>query len=279
MPEKWGQHFLIRQSFVDQMLETAQISTDDRVLEIGPGKGMLTRALLARQARVTAIEVDPVLYGFLKKHFARDVSLLLLHRDVLECDREFLANLYPNPYKVVANLPYSIATPIFFKLLELRPWLQTITVMIQKEVAQRICATIKKRSFYGVLSLVAELGFERRLAFSIPPTAFSPIPKVESAVVHLVPKPRLFSAKEEQIFLKWIQRVFNQRRKTLLNNLQRCCPTEFKRHEIYLKEKYAQKRAETLTLQELIDLFQLLFQAEGQLPLTGTSNHKKAISQ
>ena len=278
MAKKWGQHFLIRQFYIDQLLETAQVACDDCILEIGPGKGILTRALLTRQARVTAIEVDPNLYCVLREQLAREKALLLLNLDILQCEMEFLENLYPNTYKVVANLPYNITTPIFFRFLKLRPCLHSITVMMQKEVAQRICATVKERAFYGVLSLVAEFGFERVLAFSIPPNAFSPVPKVDSAVVQLIPKPRLFSAEMEQTFFKWIQQVFNHRRKTLLNNLQRCCPTEFKHHESYLREKYAKKRAETLTLPELIDLFQRLFHRGGVPPLSSISKQENAVS-
>ena len=270
MAKKWGQHFLIRRSYVDQLLDTAQVASNDCILEIGPGKGILTHALLARQAKVTAIEVDPNLYCFLRKQFIREKALFLFNRDFLECEKEFLANLYPNAYKVVSNLPYNIATPVFFKLLELRHCLQSITVMMQKEVALRICATVKERAFYGVLSVVAELGFERKLSFSIPPNAFNPVPKVDSAVVYLIPKPGRISAEEERSFLKWVRLVFNQRRKTLLNNLQRCCPEEFKRHEFYLRNKYAKKRAETLTLQELTDLFQLLFHPSGIPPSDST---------
>ena len=270
MAKKWGQHFLIRQSYVDQLLETAQVASNDCILEIGPGKGILTRALLARQATVTAIEVDPYLYSFLSEQFIREKAFFLFNRDFIECEMEFLANLYPSAYKVVSNLPYNIATPVFFKLLELRHCLQSITVMMQKEVALRICATVNERAFYGVLSVVAELGFERKLSFSIPPSAFYPVPKVDSAVVCLIPKPGRIPTEEERFFLKWVHLVFNHRRKTLLNNLQRCCPEEFKKHEFYLRKKYAKKRAETLTLQELMDLFQLLFHPTGLPPSDST---------
>ncbi len=258
MPKKWGQHFLIRQRYIDQLLEVAHVSPEDNILEIGPGKGGLTSALLHQKSHVTAVEIDPDLYQFLTNRFLEEARLSLIQQDILQCDPAFLATLYPHPYKVVANLPYNISAPIFFKLLDVRQHLKSITVMVQKEVAQRLCATVKERKSYGVLSIAAEIGFERQWAFSIPPSAFSPPPKVDSAVVHLTPKPGLLSEEEEGIFLKWIQMIFNQRRKTLLNNLQRCAPNEFAVHQTQLKKRYAQKRAETLTLEELIALFHFM---------------------
>lgn len=262
MSKKWGQHFLIRGKYIDRLLKTAQVSEGDRILEIGPGTGILTKALLRQKSWVTAIEIDPKLYHFLTQHFCQEERLVLLQQDILRCDPQVLEKIHPPPYKVVANLPYNIATPIFFKLLELRDFLQSITVMVQKEVAKRICATVAERASYGALAIAAEIGFERKLAFSLPPSAFSPPPKVDSAVVHLIPKPNVLAREEERLFLKWSHCLFNQRRKTLLKNLQRCCPQEFQRDEKHLRAQYAQKRAETLTTSELIELYHTLFHSK-----------------
>ncbi|MBF0276724.1 MAG: ribosomal RNA small subunit methyltransferase A [SAR324 cluster bacterium] len=258
MPKKWGQHFLIQQQYVDRLVQAAHISEEDNILEIGPGRGDLTRALLKKKILVTAIEVDSDLVKLLTRHFAGEDRFTLIHQDILQCENSILKAIFPNPYKVVANLPYNISAPIFYKLFEIRRHLKSITVMVQKEVALRICAGVTERKSYGVLSIAAEIGFERTLVSSIPPSAFSPPPKVESAIVHLTPKPRVFSGEEEPLFLKWIQAIFNQRRKTLLNNLQRCSPDAFTMKEARLREKYSQKRAETLNAHELIELFRFM---------------------
>ena len=259
MAKKWGQHFLIRPAYIEKILETAQVSEEDAVLEIGAGKGILTEGLLRQNAWVTALEIDSKLHHFLAKRFHQAPRLRLLQQDILRYDNHALSTIHPPPYKVVANLPYNIATPIFFKLLAIRASLQSITVMVQKEVAERICATVEERADYGVLAIAADVAFQRRMAFSVPPSAFSPPPKVESAVVHLLPKPNFWEPEKEQAFLKWVQCVFNQRRKTLLNNLQRCCPKEFERHHAHLKGKYEQKRTEALSPSELMELYCRLF--------------------
>ncbi len=258
MSKKWGQHFLIEPNYVDQMLHVAQVDEDDCILEIGPGQGILTEALLQKKSQVTAVEIDPKLYQQLSKKLSQQKKFTPVNQDVLQYTPQELISFYPEPYKIVANLPYNIATPLFFKLLELREHLLSITVMVQKEVAERICATVDSRKAYGVLSIAAEVGFERKLAFSIPPSAFAPPPKVDSAVVHLLPKAKVMPAEKEAVFLRWIQGLFNQRRKTLLNNLQRCTPLAFQTHKSYLEKRYAKQRAETLTLSEFMELFALI---------------------
>ncbi|MBF0288819.1 MAG: ribosomal RNA small subunit methyltransferase A [SAR324 cluster bacterium] len=258
MSKKWGQHFLIEPRYIDQMLDTAQVCETDCILEIGPGKGILTKAMLQKKSRVTAVEIDPKLYQDLSQQLSQQKKFTPVHHDILQYDSQELLSFYSGPFKIVANLPYNIATLLFFKLMELREHLISVTVMVQQEVAERICATIENRKAYGVLSIAAEIGFERKLAFSIPPSAFSPQPKVNSAVVHLVPKARVISTEKEISFLRWVQGLFNQRRKTLLNNLQRCTPLKFQAHQTYLIKRYDKQRAETLTLLEFIELFDLM---------------------
>ncbi len=256
--KKWGQHFLVQTQYVDRMLELAQIQADDHIVEVGPGKGILTRALLQKEAWVTSIEVDPDLFQSLSKRVQFSEKFVGIHRDILDFSNDELLQLHSLPYKVVANLPYNIATVIFFKLLEVRSHLTSITVMVQKEVAERLCATPKDGKAYGVLAIAAEVTFARQYGFTVPPSAFSPPPRVDSAVLTLIPKAPLFDATRESRFLQWVQQIFNQRRKTLLKNLQRCSPQRFPIHQEYLTEKYGSCRAETLSPQEFIDLFQLL---------------------
>lgn len=259
MPKKWGQHFLILPQIIENTLKTAHVQATDSILEIGPGKGILTHAMLQEQARVTAIEIDPNLAHYLRQEFSQGQQFTLIEQDILKIASSELESLFPNKFKVVANLPYNIATAIFFKLLETRHTLTSITIMVQKEVAERICATVEQRKAYGVLAIAAELAFERHYAFTIPPEAFSPPPKVDSAVIHLLPKAPLFATAREQHFLKWIQCLFNQRRKTLMNNLRRCSPDSFETHKSLLEDQFSNQRVETLSLEQLLELFNLCY--------------------
>jgi len=268
MSRKWGQHFLSQSHYVEKILTTAQVKEGDAILEIGPGTGILTKSLLRQKADVTAIEIDPKLCQKLSQQVEqqepfigtteRPSAFRLIEQDVLTLTPQQLVSLYPSPFKVIANLPYNISTPIFFKLLTFREHLQSITVMVQKEVAERICANVSDGKNYGVLSIAANIGFHRNYSFTVPPSAFTPPPKVDSAVIHLVPKTNILSPEKEILFLKWIQCVFNQRRKTLLNNLRRCSPSSFSAYREKLTRQYSQRRSETLTLEEFIDLFDLL---------------------
>lgn len=256
MPQKWGQHFLVRPIYIEKMLEVAEIQEGDKILEIGPGKGVLTRAMLNQGAKVTAVEVDPELAAYLNQDLVPNSNFTLVHQDILSLQNSDLQKLFDGPFKIVANLPYNIATAIFFKVLEIREQLSSVTIMVQKEVAERMCATTDQRKAYGALSVAADLTFEREYSFTIPPDAYAPPPKVDSAVVHLHPKPMHSIEKGEQIFLRWVQEMFNQRRKTLLNNLRRCSPEFFEAHKFSLTQEFESLRVETLSTHQLLDLFQ-----------------------
>ena len=141
MARKWGQHFLIRQGVVERMLKQAQIAAGDEVLEIGPGNGFLTRSLLRRGARVTSVEIDTRLCGELKKNFGNQEAFVLVESDVMQVDPNSLCPENPERSKLVANLPYQIATALLLRLLPFRNCWKSMTLMVQKEVADRICAT------------------------------------------------------------------------------------------------------------------------------------------
>ena len=150
--KKWGQNFLISQKVVESIVQAADVKNGDSILEIGPGLGILTRALLDRNSQVTAIEIDPELCVKLRKRFSKEERFTLLEKDVMELAPEDLANLIPAPAKVVANLPYNIATPLILRMLPVRKAWQSLTLMIQYEVAERICATPESGKAYGPLS-------------------------------------------------------------------------------------------------------------------------------
>ncbi|MBT90543.1 MAG: ribosomal RNA small subunit methyltransferase A [Deltaproteobacteria bacterium] len=259
MKRKWGQHFLVRERYVQRMIELAGVRAGDQVLEIGPGRGVLTRALLEIGAFVKAVEIDPTLQGFLQQEFAESSEFQLLYGDVLELPIE---ELLPSsqPARIVANLPYNVATAIFFHLLPWREYWTSWTLMVQYEVAQRICATAEGGKSFGTLSLAGSLGFERKLAFEVPPDAFAPPPKVNSAVVHLRPRKSGWSKEQEQNFLVFVRRLFQQRRKTLIGNLKKQFPNWFQQERESLGEQYLKLRPESLEFEDWRKLYEQFYE-------------------
>jgi 16S rRNA (adenine1518-N6/adenine1519-N6)-dimethyltransferase len=210
-----GQNFLFDRSILQSIVEVAGLSKKDTVVEIGPGPGSLTRLLAEKVKRVVAIEFDGKLFERLKQDLIgyRNVELVL--GDALKFPYEDIGE-----FKVVANIPYYITTPILFRLLDAKKHLKTMTLTIQKEVAQRIVAGPGGRD-YGVLSIMVQYQTNPELKFVIPKEAFRPAPKVDSAVVHIeiLEKPSVI-VKNEKIFARVIKTAFSQRRKTLSNSLK-----------------------------------------------------------
>lgn len=210
-----GQHFLFDPSILKRIIDVAGINHDDTVVEIGPGLGRLTRMLSQVASRVIAIEIDTYLYNRLKEELKDIDNILLIHGDALRFPYNYL-----EPFKVVANIPYYITTPIIFKLLEYRENLISMTVTIQKEVAQRIVAVPGTKD-YGVLSVIMQYYGEPSLKFIIPRGAFRPPPDVDSAVVRIdiLREPKV-KVMDEGIFFRVVKAAFGQRRKTLSNALK-----------------------------------------------------------
>ena len=254
MKRKWGQHFLVRERYVQRMIELAGVRAGDQVLEIGPGRGVLTRALLEIGTFVKAVEIDPTLQGFLRQEFAGSSQFQLLCGDALALPIEELLPASQSA-RIVANLPYNVATAIFFHLLPWREYWNSWTLMVQYEVAQRICATAEGGKSFGTLSLAGSLGFERKLAFEVPPDAFAPPPKVNSAVVHLWPRKSGWSQEQEQNFLEFVRRLFQQRRKTLVGNLKQQFPNWFQQERESLEEQYLKLRPENLEFEDWRKLY------------------------
>ncbi len=197
------------------MLECAQLTPEDTVVEIGPGRGVLTEGLLERVQRVIAVEIDPYLCKLLRSRFKNSANLELIEGDVLQFDFKAIER-----FKVVSNIPYNLTTPIIFKILEEGQGLQGIILMLQKEVAKRI-TSLKGCKDYGVLTLMVQYRSSSRLEFVVPREAFRPPPKVDSAVVSFSPLPRsAVKVCNEESFFKVIRTSFLQRRKTLANSLK-----------------------------------------------------------
>jgi 16S rRNA (adenine1518-N6/adenine1519-N6)-dimethyltransferase len=207
-----GQHFLVRKSVLESIAQAACANESPTLIEIGPGKGALTAQLLPRATKVIAIEIDPVLVHYLRGKFRDESRLALVESDVLKTDLSQWGDV-----AVVGNLPYYITSPILEKVLSLGKLLRRAVVLVQKEVAQRITASAGSRD-YGYLSVQTQFFAEPELLFTVPPAAFHPAPKVDSAVVRLLPRAAL-PGSDPGGFLRFAGQCFRHKRKTLRNNL------------------------------------------------------------
>lgn len=219
--KKYGQNFLIDTHVLDKIIRAAQIGADDFVVEIGPGIGTMTQYLAAAARQVTAIEIDKALIPILEETLEGYDNVTILNEDVLKVDIRSLVEEQNNgePIKVVANLPYYITTPIIMGLFESDVPLESVTVMVQKEVADRM-KTGPGSKDYGALSLAVQYYARPELIANVPPNCFMPRPGVGSAVIKLTRHEKPPVQVEDEAFLfQVIRAAFNQRRKTLVNSL------------------------------------------------------------
>ena len=212
MPRRLGQHFLIRDSVLEQLAEAAGGEHTERIVEIGPGRGALTRHLLARTDELHAVEIDERLAVYLRQKFAEDPKLHVHQGDVLKTD---LAQW--GPAVVTGNLPYYITSPLVEKFLQLDARFQAAVFLMQLEVAERLLAKPGSRD-YGYLTVMTQLVCEVELVVKVPPAAFRPPPKVDSAAVKLHRR----SVQPENVpgLMRFVSLCFRQKRKTLRNNLR-----------------------------------------------------------
>lgn len=217
MPARLGQHFLSDGAAADDIVALADIAAAAPVLEIGPGKGVLTQRLLKKSGDVTAVELDESLAERLKEKFRDSPHLRLIRADFLKLDLGELRR--SAPFTIIGNLPYAVASPILRKILDWKGW-DVAVLMFQKEVAERIVAGPGSRK-YGVLSILAAIKSEAQAALPVPSRFFSPPPQVDSLVVKFRRRsvPGLPAEVTEEKFLKVVFAAFGQRRKTILNAL------------------------------------------------------------
>ncbi len=257
-----GQNFLTDKNALDRIIALADLQEDDYVLEIGPGLGSLTCRLVQNAAHVVAIEKDKTLAQFLPAQFLQSkttAQFSLIEGDALETDWSALG-LPDENVKIVANLPYSISKPFLRRVYETwRPHLQSATLMLQKEVAQRLVAA-PNTSAYGPMAIMAALYGETKIAFHLAPGAFWPPPEVSSSVVHirLLQTPSL-ELEDEHFFWQVVRAAFGQRRKQLINTLRAAVPDKGVLHAALETSNIdPQRRGETLSLQEFALLSQNL---------------------
>lgn len=216
-----GQNFLINQDVLDSIVDAVEIDNETSVIEIGPGIGTLTQELAKKAEKVVAIELDENLIPVLSETLANYNNIKVLHEDALKVDFKKLINDEGlKKVKVAANLPYYVTTPIITKLFEDKPGIESITVMIQKEVADRIAAAPGTKD-YGALSLLVQYYSEVDTICVAPKECFIPQPKVESEVIRMtIRQEPAVSVKNEKLFFTVIRAAFNMRRKTLWNALK-----------------------------------------------------------
>jgi len=260
--KQFGQHFLIDPTVIERMIAAARIDPQDTILEIGPGLGALSERLAELAARLYLVEVDTVLAERLRERFAGNDRVQVITADFLSLD---LAVTFPESVvHVVASLPYNVATPILFRLLEYRQKFPEATVMLQKEVAERLSAAPGTKA-YGVPSVLTQLYAAVKTVCTVGPRSFFPAPKVESQVVRLAFQntPRV-AIRNEKVFHHIVKAAFAQRRKTLRNTLRAAGYHDLdgagERAGIDL-----QRRGETLSLEEFATLANVFAERQAEL--------------
>lgn len=256
-----GQNFLIDDEVVSKIVERANITNEDLVIEIGPGLGTLTNELLKKAKKVIVVELDERMIKILKDRFSLYDNIEIINQDILKVNLNDIISKEKKEIgiknaKVVANLPYYITTPIIFKLLQESKRITDITVMVQKEVAERMVAKPKTKS-YGILTIMVDYLSDANIEIIVPNTSFIPSPDVTSAVIKLV-KNKKYDVKNEELFFKLIHSAFAQRRKKLSNSLESTHFMDMNKSEIeelLIKNNInLNVRAEELNINEYINI-------------------------
>ncbi len=262
--KKYGQNFLIDTGVLEKIIREAGVTKDDFVLEIGPGIGTMTQYLCESAREVAAVEIDKALIPILKDTLSPYDNVTVINEDILKVDINRLAQEKNGgrPIKVVANLPYYITTPIIMGLFESHVPIDSITIMVQKEVADRM-KTGPGSKDYGALSLAVQYYADPQIVANVPPNCFMPRPKVGSAVIRLKRHAQpVVNVSDEKLMFRLIRASFNQRRKTLANGLKNApdIPLEKEEIEAVITElgKPLTIRGEALTLEEFAALSELV---------------------
>jgi 16S rRNA (adenine1518-N6/adenine1519-N6)-dimethyltransferase len=249
--KRFGQNFLVDASVVNRMIQAANIDPADTVLEIGPGLGILSESLVGLNRRLYLVEIDTALAERLRQRFAQYANVRVITADFLSLD---LDSTFPeSPIHVIASLPYNVAMPILFRLLEHRRRFPEATVMLQKEVAERLSAKPGTKE-YGALTVLMQLYARVAKVFTVQPGSFFPVPKVQSQVVKLVfqEAPRV-AIQDERLFRQVVKAAFAQRRKTLRNTLKAAGYNELEAVSARVGIDL-QRRGETLSVEEFAKL-------------------------
>ena len=251
-----GQHFLEDETIAEQIADALALKGYDKVLEIGPGMGVLTKYLLKKPVTTYVIEIDRESVEYLKNNYL-NLAPRIIEKDFLKYDVS--ETFGDEPFAICGNFPYNISTQIVFKTLELRHQIPEFSGMFQKEVAQRICSK-EGSKVYGILSVLTQAFYDADYLFTVPPTVFNPPPKVESGVLKLTRKENFTLFCDEKLFFRVVKQAFMHRRKTLRNSLKTLeLSDNLKANVIF------DKRPEQLDVQAFIDLTSLIEKDEKQI--------------
>ena len=244
-----GQHFLNDLSIAHKTVDTLSLENYNKVLEIGPGMGVLTSYLLKKSIQTFVIEIDSESIKYLKTNFPQ-LSKNIIDADILKFDLNSFAD--NEQFAIIGNFPYNISTQIVFKLIEYRNNIPEFTGMFQKEVANRICVSEGVKA-YGILSVLVQAFYDAEYLFTVPPNVFDPPPKVDSGVIRLTRKNNYSLQCDEKLFFKVVKTSFQQRRKTLRNSLKAFdLSHNLKANTIF------DKRPEQLTVNSFINLVNMI---------------------
>ncbi len=250
--KRFGQNFLSDPGIIQRIIQSINPRQGDRIIEIGPGLGALTCPILKQIGEMDVIELDRDIIPKLQLNCGLDSKLHIHNVDVLKFD--FASLDQDQPLRIIGNLPYNISTPIIFHLVEYSSIIQDMFFMLQKEVVERLAAR-PDTSNYSRLSVMAQYYFKVTPLFLVPPESFQPVPKVDSAIVRLIPhKDKPVQVDNEEAFGKLVSQAFSQRRKTLRNVLRELCTAD----QIEAAGIDPASRAQSLTLQQFADLFSQL---------------------
>jgi 16S rRNA (adenine1518-N6/adenine1519-N6)-dimethyltransferase len=257
---KWGQHFLKDQNVCYKIANSLSINPDDLLVEIGPGRGAMTGILALRARVLVAIEIDPELAGKLAEAFSGLPQVEILHADILDTDlSSLLARHNARSCYIFGNLPYYITSPILHHLLEAHASIRSMALLMQREVAERVTARPGSRA-YGHLSVLAQISASPRITLAVPPGAFSPPPKVHSALVEfpIITRFPLWTEETRRGFLDFARICFRQKRKSLVNNLARKYSRQTVQNMLQVHGLEQNVRAEQLSPEELEEIFKSL---------------------
>ena len=243
-----GQHFLKDLNIAQKIADTLSFSGYKKVLEIGPGMGVLTQFLLEKKAEIHVIEIDKESVNYLKNHFPK-LQDKIISDDFLKFD---IVSYFKEPFAVIGNFPYNISSQIVFKVIELRNFIPEFGGMFQKEVAERICEKAGSKT-YGILSVLTQAFYDAEYLFTVSEHVFNPPPKVKSGVLRLVRKSNYQLECDEKLFFNVVKTAFNQRRKMLRNSLK-----TFQLSEQLKENPIFDKRPEQLSVNQFIELTLLL---------------------
>ena len=244
-----GQHFLKDENIAKKIADTLNGKNYNKVLEIGPGMGVLTKYLLEKDFETFVIEIDQESVEFLQSNFL-NLANRIVQQNFLKYDLNLVFN--GEPFAIIGNFPYNISTQIVFKTLEMRDQIPEFSGMFQKEVAERICEKEGSKA-YGILSVLVQAFYEAEYLFTVPPQVFNPPPKVNSGILRLTRKPNFELSCNEKLFYRVVKTAFQQRRKTLRNSLK-----TLNLSDILKANAIFDKRPEQLSVREFIELTSLI---------------------